>query len=103
MMCKNLYRSKIQELNTKRKRHQRIKNQTQKTVLSTKSRNKKLQQKDYKELITFLEKHDYHKTYKDSKIKMTQTHDIKIKKTTRNTQKLNLKQKDKNKNVKFLN
>jgi len=53
--------------------HQRIKNQTQKTVLNTKSRNKKLQQKDYKELITFLEKHDYDKTCMDSKIKMTQT------------------------------
>jgi len=45
--------------------HQRIKKKTQKTVLNTKSRNKKLQQKDHKELITFLEKHDFEKTYKD--------------------------------------
>ena len=39
----------------------------------TKGRNKKLQQKEHKELITFLEKHDYDKTCKNSKIKMTQT------------------------------
>ena len=39
----------------------------------TKARNKKVQQKDHKELITFLEKHDYDKTCKDSKIKVTQT------------------------------
>ena len=67
--------------------HQRIKKQTQKTVLNTKSRNKNYQQKDYIELITFLEKHDFDKTYKDSKIKMTQTQCNKNKKTTRNTQK----------------
>ena len=66
--------------------HQRIKKQTQKIVLNTKSRNKNYQQKDYIELITFLEKHDFDKTYKDSKIKMTQTKCNKNKKTIRNTQ-----------------
>jgi len=68
----------------KRKRHQRIKKQTHKTALH-KIKKQKLQQKDHKELITFLEKHDFDKTYKDSKIKMTQTQFNK-KKTARNTQ-----------------
>ena len=53
----------------KRKCTKESRTQTHKTVLNTKSRNKKLQQKDHKELITFLEKHDFDKTYKDSKIK----------------------------------
>ena len=52
--------------------HQRNKKQTQKTALH-KIKKQKLQQKDHKELITFLEKDDYDKTFKDSKIKMTQT------------------------------
>ena len=63
----------------------------------TKARNKKLQQKDHKELIIFLEKHDYDKTCKDSKIKMTQTQSNSKRKTTRKL-KNNLKQKGNNKN-----
>ena len=47
-----------------------------------------LQQKDYKELITFLEKHDYDKTYMDSKIKMTQTQCNIKKKTARKLKKI---------------
>ena len=43
--------------------------QTHKTVLKTKSRNKNYQQKDNIELITFFKKHDFDKTYKDSKTK----------------------------------
>jgi len=38
-------------------------------------------------VITFLEKHDFEKTYKDSKIKKTQTQCNNDKKTARNTQK----------------
>jgi len=52
--------------------HQRNKKQTLKTALH-KSKKQKLQQKEHKELITFLEKYDYDKTCKDSKIKVTQT------------------------------
>jgi len=70
----------------KRKRHQRIKKQTHKTA-HHKIKKQKLQQKDHKELITSLEKHDFDKTYKDSKSKMTQTQCNSNKKTTRNTQK----------------
>ena len=49
----------------KRKSTKGSRKQTHKTVLKTKSRNKNYQQKDYIELITFLEKHDFGKTYKD--------------------------------------
>jgi len=62
--------------------HQRNKKQTQKTVL-LKIKKQKLQQKDHKELITFLEKHDYDKTCKDLKRKKTQTHDRHKRKTAR--------------------
>ena len=87
----------------KRKSTKGSRKQTHETVLKIKSRNKNYQQKDYIELIIFfLEKHDFDKTYRDSKIKMTQTQCNKNKKTTRNTQN-NLKQKGKDKNVKFLN
>jgi len=62
-------------MNSKLKRKSTIgsRQQTHKTVLNTKSRNQNYQQKDYIELITFLEKHDFDKTYRDSKIKRTQT------------------------------
>jgi len=71
----------------KRKCTKGSRKQTHKTVLKRKSRNQNYQQKDYIELITFLEKHDFDKTNRDSKIKMTQTQCIKNKKTARNTQK----------------
>ena len=71
----------------KRKCTKGSRKQTYKTVLNTKSRNKNYQQKEYIELITFWEKHDFDKTYKDSKIKMIQTQCNKNKKTARNTQK----------------
>jgi len=38
-------------------------------------------------MITFLEKHDFDKTYKDSKMKMTQTQCNNNKKTASNTKK----------------
>jgi len=71
----------------KRKSTKGSRKQTHKIVLKTKSRNQNYQQKDYIELITFLEKHDFDKTYKDSKSKMTQTQCNNNKKTARNTQK----------------
>jgi len=80
--------------------HQRIKKQTQKTALH-KIKKQKLQQKDHKELITFLEKHDYDKTYKDSKIKMTQTQ-CNIKKKTATKLKNNLKTKMKTTRIEVL-
>ena len=71
----------------KRKGTKGARKQTHKTVFNTKSRNKNYQKKDYIELITFLDKQDFDKTYKDSKIKMTQTQCNNNKKTARNTQK----------------
>jgi len=50
--------------------------------IKKKSRNQNYQQKDYIELIILLEKHDFGKTYRDSKIKMTQTQCIKNKKNS---------------------
>jgi len=67
----------------KRKSTKGSRKQTHKTILKTKSRNKNYQQNDYIKLITFLEKHDFDKTYKDSKIKITQTQCNKNKKTAR--------------------
>jgi len=67
----------------------------------TKSRNQKLQQKDHKELITFLEKHDYDKTYKDSKFKMIKTQSNSKRKTTRKL-KNNLKTERKQQELKVL-
>jgi len=53
--------------------HQRTRIKHGKLFLTQNQETKIYNKKDHKELITFLEKHDYDKTCKDSKIKRTQT------------------------------
>jgi len=48
-------------------------NKLRKLYYTKSKKQKKLQQKEHKELITFLEKQDYDKICMDSKFKMTQT------------------------------
>ena len=82
MMYRNLYRSKIQAWTQyKTENSQRIKYQTQKTVLHQ-SKKQKNSIKVLQEVMTFLEKHDYDKTCMDSKRKIHKHMVGTIKKTT---------------------